>query len=307
MQLRRRISEYRSTIIFVVLVGVSLVSLASGAPASYIGEAVTTAATVVASPFLKSMKAIENAYGAVTGYVISQGTARREAELLREELGTLRPQLATLEEVKAQNERLRQMLAFQRMARGLQLKPVEVIGRSDMGTLIIDEGSSRGVREGMCAITKDGLIGVVAKVEPYISYVYTLHKAECKVPAVIQGSRVWGMVHGSGSAFSSVCAMHYIGLKDDVRSGDRVVTAESNVYPKGLPIGIVTDVEGDESLLKIAAIVPAADPYRVDELLLVDRAEPSTESLLGDQPGEDRLPDVYTMPQAATIQERLAP
>src|SRR5690606_16604071 len=93
-------------------------------------------------------------------------------------------------ELEAENERLRRMLAFKQAERRLTLEPAHVLANSLDGTLLIDRGSTHGISEGMGVINYDGVIGIVAKVEPFQATVFTLNHPRCQVSAVIKRNRV---------------------------------------------------------------------------------------------------------------------
>jgi rod shape-determining protein MreC len=216
-----------------------------------------------------------------------------------------------LRETEAENARLRAMLNFQRSEERLTLKPVKVretgvFGAFD-GTLIIDQGWVHGVRKSMCAMTPEGIVGVVAKVEPFMSFVYTLHHPKCRIGAIIQRNRAFGIVHGSGSDFSHICRMEYIEGEEDVRVGDLVVTSGNSVFPKGYVIGsVIAPPQGTGSLLQSVQVQPAANPYRLDEVFLLERSQPEAEELAG--PQEATTPaGGHPMPDRRTPQERYAP
>jgi len=59
----------------------------------------------------------------------------------------------------------------------------------------------------------------------------------------------------------------------EVKKGDLVETSGAGgVFPKGLTIGKVTEVEPDSyGLTKIAYVEPAADMYNLDNVIVVDR------------------------------------
>ena len=307
LSLPRRLREQRSTIIFVILVVCCLASLASGARAVVIADALRTAGSVAAYPFWKGLTVAQNALNSTSAFFVEYGAAKREAEALRYEVTDLSRTLTALDELRAENERLREMLEFVRTEPRFTVEPAEVIGRSFEGALTIDRGGVHGVRDAMCVLTQDGVVGMVAKVEPFFSHVYTLHHSQCRVGAMIPRNRVRGIVHGGGSTQRPVSTMQYIDIKDDVRPGDEVVTSGGSIFPSGFPVGTVTRVEFDsESLLKTAFIEPVLDPYSLDEVFVLRAAPPSPEELTGeDGSGEDDL--LYALPDNRSIQERYAP
>lgn len=314
MSFTRRISEYRSTILLTVLVVLSFASLASGTRASILTDGLRTVVSVVAYPFLKVLGAVESGAYYVTGLVIDYGAGRAEADALRRQVNLLVQRDAEREELQAENRRLARMLGLVRREPRLTLQPAriverfpgEIIGRFE-GTLIIDQGSAHGVEEFMCAITPDSVVGVVTRVEPFQSYVHTLHHADCKVGAMVRRNRVRGIVHGSGSDLSRICTMRYLDVKDDVRVGDEVITGGGGVFPSGYPIGTITVVHDTNSLLRTAYVEPAADPYRIDEVFIVRAAVASADELAGPASAASAGSLAHPMPDERPLQERFAP
>jgi len=307
----RRIREDRPTAILVALVALSLVSLASGTQAGWISQGVRAGVSIAATPFWKGLSLSRDTAGYVFEFVTSYGAAREEADGLRRELARTLPEVAELRESRAEIRRLSRMLAYQRGEPRLTFAPAKVSGRFE-GTLIVDRGRAQGVRESMCAITPDGVVGVVAKVGPFQSLVYTLHHADCRISAIIQRNRAFGLVKGSGSEFSHICRMEYIEGKDEVLEGDMVVTSGvmsgGPVFPSGLPIGNVIAVYGEGSLLKTAYIEPAADPYHLDEVMLVEKVQLTQEELTGQEAAHRPLvAGGAPMPDHRSLQERFAP
>lgn len=308
MPIARRISEHRPTVIALVLVTLSVISLAAGRRASIVNDYVRTAVSVLAYPFLAGFNAIEGSYDYATGFVASYNATRAERNALQTELSVQLQRVARYEELKRENARLRAMLDFERDEPRLSLEPVEVILRFE-GMLMIDRGSVHGMREAMSVMTKDGIIGIITRVDPLTSNVITLHSAECKVDALIRRNRVRGIVRGTGSEVSTICRMEYIDLKDDVRVGDDVVTSPDSIFPSGYPVGKVVAVHSDQgSLLKIADVRPAADPYSADEVFVLRDADPAYQDLA--RVSSEELPDPmapHPLLDERSIQERFAP
>ncbi|MBI4556453.1 MAG: rod shape-determining protein MreC [Candidatus Hydrogenedentes bacterium] len=311
--LTRRLSEHRSTVILILLAALSVVSLASGTRGSLISGGLRTVVSVIAYPFWKTFASVPQGADYLAGLVISYDAARREAEALRRELPTLMLHSAQRAELQAQNTRLKQLLEFKNSTSRLDLQPANVLEpihvlARPQGTLIVDQGSLHGVRPSMCVINDLGLIGVVTQVQPTLSYVYTLHNPECKIGAMIKRNRVRGIVHGSGSEFSQICTIQYIDLKDDVRPGDEVVSSGGSVFPSGYPIGRIVHVPESDSLLKMAYVEPAADPYRLDEVFLVRQAATAPEEMSNTDPtGSEEAVATEMLPDTRSLQERYAP
>lgn len=308
MLTQRRIGEHRSKAIFALLAVASLASLASGARGGFIARGARDIAGTTAQPFLTLLTGIQNGASHVTGLVFDYGAMGEENAQLRRTFAVLVERVAERKEVSAENERLRALLAFERETPHIEYTPAEVIARSSYGgVLTIDRGSRHGIREMMCVVTADGVIGIVTQVGWSSSNVSTLRDADMHVDAMLEHSRVRGIVRGTGNDLSRLCSMEYIDQKDDVNEGDAVVTSPDSIFPVGWPIGVVTRVHDKGALLQAADIEPSADVFRVDEVLVIVSADPewreAATNLGGAYPAtaEDVVMERYS------IQERYAP
>ncbi len=308
MSISRRISENRATVILIVLVLISLASLGTGAEAAVLGNAVRGAVSVSAYPLWQVLSWTKQTARHTGGFVFDYHSARKEAEELRREVLAYAQRSAEHRELAAENQRLRDMLGFARTESRLEMKPAEVIGRGFDGTLTIDRGTVHGIRESMCVITRDGVVGVVANAEPFFAHVYTLHHSNCRIGAMVMRNRVRGIVRGSGNTMNPVSTMQYVDIKDDIRVGDTLVTSGGSIFPSGYPIGVVAEVAFDSgSLLKTAHVRPAVDPYRLDEVFVLIAAPPSAEELAGTAASNAEESFVYGLPDDRSVQERFAP
>lgn len=337
MHISRRISENRPLVVLVVLVGLSLASLATGTRGNVISNAIATAGSFIAYPVWRVFDVIGRGTSYAAGFVVAYDSSRREAAQLRREINALTPRIADRDAVFAENLRLKEMVGFIQNQPRLELQPAKVIPLSQdpisaalisstAGVLVIDRGSVHGVERGMCAMTKDGVAGIVTDVLPMLSYVATLHSESCQIGAMIgRDKRIRATVHGSGSDFSHICRLEHIDTKDLVRVGDEVLTAGSGIFPAEYPIGVVVEVENSGTLLQVAYMEPYADPYAVDEIFLVKRAQPTLTEVTGRDPAEEQpvvpVPEpldeaarkarnpktAFALPDPRSVQERYAP
>ena len=306
MLFSRRISEHRPTVILAVLAALSLASLATGTKASFLRDGIRTAVSVTAYPFLKALKTVENTFDYASNIVFSYHAARKDADAAHLRLNEAMEQVAQRDELLLENRRLRDMIHFARSQPRLTLESAEVI-ESFKGIIMIDRGSLHKVRESMCAVNADGIIGIVTQVNPLTANVVTLHNADCKIGAMIARNRVRGVIYGSTSDLSPYCSMNYIDMKDDVRVGDIVVTSPESVFPSGYRIGRVAAVHDTKSLWKSADVEPAVNPYRLDEVFVLRQALPAPEETAGVASPEDVLSAALELPDKRSLQERYAP
>jgi rod shape-determining protein MreC len=322
LNLVRILSEHRPVVVLIALVGASLLSLIRGTEPSVVQRGVVRAIAATAYPFLSAKNRVSGTVSRAYHFVAEYETMQDENRGLSVEVARLKNGVARLAALEGENGRLRGMLNFTRSRPQLTLEPVSVL-ESYKGMIRIDRGAVNGVRPSMAVITDEGVVGVVTEVADFTSTVATLHHMDCRVGAMVERNRLRtydGVVHSSGNDLSRICTMEYIDMKEDVRVGDVVVTSPESLFPAGYLVGRVSAVhDGGGSLWKSAEIVPAIDPYKLDEVFLVRRDIEDPSYLAGSR--GDFLADTAAAQAAAdravarggetpdtrTLQERFAP
>jgi len=268
LSLSRSIHTHRSGIVFSFIVIACIASLASGARGKAVGDGVRGLVGLASLPFLVAFDKVGDGTTYVAGLLTNYHGALQAADGLTVELVQLQQQAAALDEMRQENRRLRSMLEFRRVHPQFTLMPAEVVQHA-RGVLTIDLGSLQGIEPAMAVITPRGVVGIVTQVGPLTSSVATLQSAECRIDAMIEWNRVRGRVIGSGNELSGLCRMHYIDLTETVREGDQVVTSPDSVFPPGFPIGRVAGTPNRGHMSQSVAVIPAADPFRVDEVFVL--------------------------------------
>ena len=173
-------------------------------------------------------------------------------------------------EARQANRRLTQLLEMKGAIDAPTLSASVVGGdtASWFRTLVIDRGSSSGVREGMSVVAADGVVGQIIKVSLASSRVLLLTDHSSGIAAVIQRSRARGVVKGKGEG---LCSLEFTTREEDVKVGDMVVTSGvGGVFMKGLPIGEVTMVKrGEYGIFQTVTIRPAVNSAHLEEVLVV--------------------------------------
>ena len=291
---------------FVVLVMLSLASLAMGTKTSLIRGGIHSVVSITKYPFLKVMNGAERAVGYAGGLIFAYNNAIEEVQVARERIANVMQRAAERGELLSENQRLRRLLEFARNEQGLSLEPVAVI-EAFKGHLTIDRGSVHGIVEPMCAVTDEGVVGVVTQADLLSSNLITLHNSECKISAMIERNRVRGIVHGSSSDLSRYCTLRYIDMKDDVRRNDLVVASPGSMFPTGFPIGRVVEIDDTGSLWKVAYVEPVVDPYRLDEVFVLRQAVAPPNEMAGPPAPEASGSVAPPVPDTRSLQQRYAP
>jgi len=230
--------------------------------------------------------------GLVVGPLLAvAGWPGRMAERLRDDAGTLsqlsvenrrlrnellvnHARMARMTTVAADNARLRDLLdTARRGSLDVQLAPVlDVDLDPTRQRLLLDAGSSDGVRTGQSVIDAGGLLGQVIDVTPMHSTVLLLTDADHAVPVAIARNGVRLVAYGRGR--SDTLALASIPLSSDVKVGDMVVTSGlGGRFPPGFPVGEITALRPDESrAFLVGDLRPAAQLDRGRDVLLLRSA-----------------------------------
>ncbi len=160
----------------------------------------------------------------------------------------LQDELSRLRSLELENEKLRNLLAFQDSSL-FELSPTLIIGKELMGinnSLTIDSGTKDGVTVGMPLVTSDGLLGKVILTSGRYSLVLPYNNSLFRVSGVILENQAPGIVSWDGESLSEM-VIDFVPQTIPVKEGYTVVTSGfSNEFPKGIPIGTVTRFEFEE-------------------------------------------------------------
>lgn len=189
---------------------------------------------------------------------------------LREENEHLRARNVELEEAAMSVERLQGLLDLQDV-NNLQSTAAHIIsGSTDSwsSTVTIDKGSLTGVSVGMPVTSSSGVIGQIIECGPTTSTVRLITDENSSVSAMLQSSRLQGMLEGT---VGDQLRLSLIPSDGSVSIGDVVVTSGlGGVFPKGLPLGEVTSVESAPGAAYLTIVVePYAHAENNEEVLVI--------------------------------------
>ena len=203
--------------------------------------------------------------------------AARERDALRAELDAARASLLELEALRAENRELRTALKIS--SRRPRLVPAEVLSRGGAGgwwrSIRLSRGRDAGIVPGCAVVSADGLVGRVVDATAATADVLLLCDAASQVACVVSnradGAR--GILRGGGVSpvaggeglemlhAVEPLAADYLGKDLELRPGDSVYTSGlGDVFPAGIPIGVVGEVSPDSTrLFQRATVAPYVD------------------------------------------------
>ncbi len=212
-----------------------------------------------------------------TSYYLNLLDVKKDNRVLKEELARLQQELTQREELKIENDRLKNALDFQKASPSLLLS-AQVVGidlwtNSEYVSVTINKGSTHGIKKRMGVVTREGIVGYILHVFPKYSRVLVFSDRNATADAIVERSRARGIVEGVGG---DLCRLKYLQRTDDVQVGDKIVTGFDDVFPRGFPIGIVTKVTKKTfGVSQNVEVRPIVDTRRLEEVFVVIKPENS--------------------------------
>lgn len=194
---------------------------------------------------------------------------QQENARLREELKWLRQENHRYLEAYLQYQRLQRLLDF-REHLSLDVVAAEVIGRNANSwteIIYVNRGARDKVVKGLPVVTHEGLVGQVIHAAPTLSQVMLLTDFRSGVDALVQRSRANGVVTGRGRHLAE---LKFLPVGADVQAGDRLISSGmGGVFPKGLIIGEVGEIQRNGHQSQHVEIRPSVDFSHLEEVLIL--------------------------------------
>ncbi len=212
--------------------------------------------------------------------------AINEIQQLRADNASLRDQVdrLTLENVQLREAAVaaQQAAKLSDVAKTLPFTtiPAPVIARDPSNILagiVLGVGTNDGVKVDDVVVSDQGLVGRVSEAGPDYSKVLLVTDPSSTLSALVEGSRATGIVRGQ---YGDSLIMDWLLQTESVKPGDVVVSAGlglsnevRSLYPKGLVIGKVLQVQNAEAAAYQRAIIaPAVDLRKLENVLVVKTA-----------------------------------
>jgi rod shape-determining protein MreC len=190
----------------------------------------------------------------------------KDNEKLKQKVNELHVQCMNLEELRSENKRLRDMLDFKVAHQEFKLFPASLLTQDItlvFKTAVIDKGSRSGFFINMPIVNPRGVVGRVVAVSPHTSQVLLITDPNSSIPALIESTRVKGIVKGTGG---NTLSLEYVRRTEEINIGDFVITSGLlGIFPKGLKIGSVQDIKRDErKIFADITLAPCVDMGKIE-------------------------------------------
>jgi len=189
------------------------------------------------------------------------------------ELEEMKAQIYLLKEMQLENQRLRELLSYTRTTSETEIVS-RVIGINPSPHFLsfrMDRGERDGVRVDMPVVTPAGIVGRVVRTVAHASDAMLASDPRSRVAAVIQRSRVRATVMGAGGG--KLLRVEHVLRTDDVVEGDILVTSGTDgIFPPGLKVGTIHNVQRGTGMFLNAEVELSADIKRLEEVLILPEA-----------------------------------
>src|SRR5687767_5000380 len=262
----------RPTLLFILVLGGLFILMSLSSRTRYVGETRTLAERTVMTIFSPVPKMV-NFVGGTTkdmyhGYLDMRRAVNENVDL-RRKVASLTTENLKLRQSEGDLRRLRSLLAYSEQF-NMQTSMAQTIMLDTAGrfkSIIIDRGSDDGVEVNDVIANANGLIGRVVLTTSDLAKVQLVTDNNCAVGSLVERTRRQGVVRGNGT---NAIHMFDIASLADVQVGDRVLTAGiDGIYPKGIPIGVITKAEAGQSLFKTIQVKSAVDFGTVEEVIVI--------------------------------------
>lgn len=254
-----------SILLFVLLLSTSGSTQSSGA-----GSAMSRLLVPVQRFLYSSTESIGDFFAGLS----EDRSIKDENAALKEQVAEMESQLRNYENLRQENDRLKELLGVVDSYGEYETLTARVIGKSPgawFDEFTINAGEQHGVQENMIVYTADGLLGKVVYTSATYSRVISLIHDQSGVSAMVERTRDNGVVKAAQEGENpDDLQLFYISSNSDVKPGDRIITSGiGGVYPKGIPIAQVTEVSTDSSSEKVVIARSNVDFEHVEEVVVV--------------------------------------
>ncbi len=257
-------------IICCIILFVLLLSTSGNAQSGVVGSAMGKMLAPVQRFLYSSTENIGDFFSGLS----KTSTLKDENAALKEQVAEMESELKDYENLRQENERLKDLLGVVDSYGDYETLTARVIGKSPgawFDEFTINAGEKQGVQKNMIVYTKDGLLGKVVYTSGSYSRVISLIHDKSGVAAMVERTRDNGVIKVAESgAKQDDLQMFYLSMNSDVKPGDKIITSGiGGVFPKGIPIAQVTEVSTNSASDKVVIARSSVDFEHVEEVVVI--------------------------------------
>src|SRR6266536_1218511 len=225
------------------------------------------------TPLEKTLVWVQTTVGGVWHNYFYLRGVRAENRALKQEIERMRLEQVRMTQDADQARRLQALLAFkeQFISHTVAAQVIGSSGSEQSRAVYIDKGESSGIKPDMAVIAADGIAGKVLHVYRSTSLVLLINDQTSGVGAILEKTRLQGILRGTPAG---EIALEKVMSDEAVPVGELVLTSGGDrIFPKGLPVGRVTQVSPGSDLFLNIRVKPAISLSRLEEVLVVTKID----------------------------------
>ncbi|OGS20394.1 MAG: rod shape-determining protein MreC [Elusimicrobia bacterium RIFOXYA2_FULL_39_19] len=266
--------KQKSSIVFVFLIGISLLIISLDLTEKVESLKIFAQYLLAPNPELALRIIDRNKY--LSENFISFVKIHQENQFLKQEINNLCLIKSQYECLLKENDSITNAMGLANKSK-YSLLTARVISRDPSDwykDIIINKGRNSGIQTDMSVVIfeneKMNLIGRVAEVRKNTSKILLLTDPISYVPVKTYRSQETGLVKGQESA---ELIFNYLMPDSDVKIGDKVISSGiGEVFPEGLPIGLVTSIpKQDNVYYKKVLVKPLISWNKINIIYLIKK------------------------------------
>lgn len=262
----------RYIILIITLTCVTLIVVTS-----YVGgdNIVNQTVGYIITPIQKGFNNTGNWFSNIYEWVTNLDDLEEDNELLKAKVEELEVENSKLKLEHTELERLRELFQLSLTYEEYPMTGARIIAKAPgnwYNTFTIDKGKSHGIEQGMVVIAYSGLVGHIVDVSEHYAVVQSIIDDTSSVHGQVVRTSDTLFVEGDKLlAEEGLCQVTFINSEAEIVKGDNIVTSQlGDIYPPGIKIGMITDVEENPNLLtKTAYLKPVVDFSNLNEVLII--------------------------------------
>jgi len=225
----------------------------------------------VISPMQKGISDSHKSLSSLWENYISIVDTSKDNVMLKKKISRLESDLFGMEEIRQENLRLKRLLNYSTEV-SEQRVLAQVVGwdsANEFKVIRLNKGKADGIMVMSPVITDQGLVGYIYRVTENYSDVLTILDQNNRVDVLVERTRTHGIVEG---VHNFKCALKYVMRNELIEVGDKLITAGvGGVYPKGIKVGMITNIEKENTGMTLAVeVAPSVDFDKLEEVLVIN-------------------------------------
>ncbi len=204
----------------------------------------------------------------LNGFFSGQEVKKERDAVWLENQGLL-SRIASLEELKKENELLRESLGLG-MEKEFDLELVHIVGKDvSQNFLLIDKGYEDGMKDNLPVITsRKSLVGKIKGVYKKFSKIQLSINKDSSFDIKIADKEIYGIARGNGN---SGLILDFIPFNAETAKNDLVITSSvSGFFPPGIFVGKIVEIEkSDVKPFQTADVSPSFDVKNLGEVFVI--------------------------------------